>query len=298
MIGRFFNVVGPRQTGAYGMVLPRLVDAALAGGPLVVHDDGQQARCFADVADVVAAVIALMETPAALGRVFNVGSDQPVTILDLAQRVAAAVDPRLQIVFQSYADAYSADFEDVRSRVPDLTRLRSTIDFQLRHDLGRDHSGCDRVSRDVGRDVMTPLVSSGHNFAGGSFARLARFPVPQQWTTPRDALRLCSPPFHQNATIITPEGNNETNRPTMLSRRRHPALRKLMAVAINAMAVPRKGAQHIATLKNAKKRGTTGPDGVTAVSSLSTSSSAAPALDRRTETRSRPQQHLPQRQYL
>ena len=76
------------------------------------------------MADVVTAVIALMDTPAAIGRVFNVGSDQPVSILELAQRVAAAVDPSLEIVFQSYADAYGADFEDVRSRVPDLGRLR------------------------------------------------------------------------------------------------------------------------------------------------------------------------------
>ena len=142
VIARFFNVVGPRQSGAYGMVLPRLVDAALAGGPLVVHDDGQQVRCFAHVADVVEAVIALVDTPAALGRVFNVGSDRPVSILDLARRVAAAVDPQLMITFQSYADAYSADFEDVRSRVPDLGRLRATIDFRLRYDL-------DAIIRDV-----------------------------------------------------------------------------------------------------------------------------------------------------
>ena len=86
VVGRLFNVVGPRQTGAYGMVLPRLVDAALAGGPLVVHDDGRQQRCFAHVADVVRAVLALMEIPAAVGRVFNIGSDQPITILDLARR--------------------------------------------------------------------------------------------------------------------------------------------------------------------------------------------------------------------
>ena len=79
VIGRFFNVVGPRQTGAYGMVLPRFVDAALAGQPLVVHDDGQQIRCFAHVSDVVAAVLALMQTPAAIGQVFNIGSDQPVS---------------------------------------------------------------------------------------------------------------------------------------------------------------------------------------------------------------------------
>jgi UDP-glucose 4-epimerase len=127
IVGRFFNVVGPRQTGAYGMVLPRLVDAALGGGPLVVHDDGRQERCFAHVGDVIRAVLALMERPAAVGRVFNIGSDQPVSILELAQRVIRAVDPSLQIEFISYAAAYGEDFEDCRRRVPDVTRLRETI---------------------------------------------------------------------------------------------------------------------------------------------------------------------------
>ena len=96
VIGRFFNVVGPRQTGRYGMVLPRFVEAALAGRPLVVHDDGQQVRCFAHVSDVVRPVMELMETDAAVAGVFNIGSDQPVSILELAQSVIAAVDPQLR----------------------------------------------------------------------------------------------------------------------------------------------------------------------------------------------------------
>ncbi|NIP84561.1 MAG: NAD-dependent epimerase/dehydratase family protein [Planctomycetales bacterium] len=135
VVGRFFNVVGPRQTGRYGMVLPRLVDAALAGGPLVVHDDGQQQRCFAHVRDVVSAVLQLMETDAAAGQVFNIGSDQPVTILELAGLVADAVQPRPEMVFQSYAEAYSEDFEDVRRRVPCLDRIRQTIDYRLQSTL-------------------------------------------------------------------------------------------------------------------------------------------------------------------
>src|SRR6185369_1601343 len=106
VVGRFFNVVGPRQSGAYGMVLPRFVEAALAGGPLVVHDDGGQVRCFAHVADVVSAVLALMAEPSAVGRVFNIGSDQPVSILELAQQVAAAVGGDVPVQFQSYSDAY------------------------------------------------------------------------------------------------------------------------------------------------------------------------------------------------
>src|SRR3954471_7406618 len=89
VIGRFFNVVGPRQTGAYGMVLPRFVDASLAGQPLIVHDDGNQVRCFAHVHDVITAVVALMQSAAATGRVFNIGSDQPISIRDLASSVIA-----------------------------------------------------------------------------------------------------------------------------------------------------------------------------------------------------------------
>ncbi len=135
VVGRFFNVVGPRQSGAYGMVLPRFVDAALTGDPVVVHDDGEQTRCFAHVDDVVTAVLSLMGEEAALGRVFNIGSDQPISILDLARKVVAAVGSESPIEFQSYADAYDKDFEDVRRRVPDLTRLHETISHRNRSDL-------------------------------------------------------------------------------------------------------------------------------------------------------------------
>ena len=135
VIARFFNVVGPRQTGRYGMVLPRFVDAALAGRPLVVHDDGHQVRCFAHVYDVVRSVIELMDTEAAVAGVFNVGSDQPVSILQLARTVIAAINPKLEIAFQTYAEAYDQDFEDVRSRIPDLSRLRRTIRFRPEFEL-------------------------------------------------------------------------------------------------------------------------------------------------------------------
>jgi UDP-glucose 4-epimerase len=150
VIGRFFNVVGPRQTGRYGMVLPRFVEWALTGRPLVVHDDGHQVRCFAHVHDVVRAVMELMETEAAVAGVFNIGSDQPVSILQLAKTVIAAVDPKLQIVFQSYADAYDHDFEDVRSRIPDLSRLRRTIRHRAEFDL-------DTAIRDVIEETRARL---------------------------------------------------------------------------------------------------------------------------------------------
>jgi len=135
VIGRFFNVVGPRQSGAYGMVLPRFVEAALAGRPLVIHDDGNQVRCFAHVSDVLTAVLELMDTDAALGRVFNIGSDQPVSILELAQHVIRLANSLSLVQFQSYAEAYDEDFEDVRRRVPVLARLHRTISHRNRYDL-------------------------------------------------------------------------------------------------------------------------------------------------------------------
>ena len=135
VIGRFFNVVGPRQTGAYGMVLPRFVEAALRNRPLVVHDDGGQVRCFAHVNDVVAAVVKLVETHAAAGRVYNIGSDQPVSILELANRTIDRVQSQAPIEFQSYATAYDESFEDIRRRVPDLTRIRKAIGFEPSYTL-------------------------------------------------------------------------------------------------------------------------------------------------------------------
>ena len=135
VVGRFFNVVGPRQTGAYGMVLPRFVDAALRGGPLVVHDDGQQVRCFAHVDDVVGAVVSLVETPSAAGRVYNIGSDVPVSILQLARRVIDRVNPDAKIEFQAYRDAYDDSFEDIRRRVPELGRIQQAIGYQTTKNL-------------------------------------------------------------------------------------------------------------------------------------------------------------------
>ena len=117
------------------MVLPRLIDAALAGRPLDVYGDGRQQRCFAHVADVLWAILALMEVPEAAGRVFNIGNDQPIAILDLAQRVIAAVDPALEIRLISYLEAYGEDFEDCRCRVPDLGRLRTATGYEPHYSL-------------------------------------------------------------------------------------------------------------------------------------------------------------------
>jgi len=127
VIGRFFNVVGPRQVGHYGMVIPRFVDQALSGKPIVVYDDGQQVRCFGHVKEVVDCVISLVESPAAHGKVYNIGSDQPTSIRQLAETIAAKVGNGTQIEYMPYTEAYGSDFEDVRRRVPDLTRLRTIL---------------------------------------------------------------------------------------------------------------------------------------------------------------------------
>ena len=147
VIGRFFNVVGPRQSGAYGMVLPRFIQAAIAGKPLIVHDDGKQERCFAHVSDVVAAVLKLMNTPSTYGRIYNIGADQPISILEMAKRVIQIVNPKSTIEFQSYSQAYDDDFEDIRRRVPDLTRLKQAIDYNPTFSL-------DDIIRDVWRSTI------------------------------------------------------------------------------------------------------------------------------------------------
>jgi len=136
VVGRFFNVVGPRQVGHYGMVIPRFVDQALSGGPVIVYDDGGQTRCFAHVREVVDSVIRLVDTEAAVGRVFNIGSDEEVTIRRLAEEIISRVDSKVKIDYLPYRRAYGDDFEDVRRRVPDVTRLYETIGTKPTMPLG------------------------------------------------------------------------------------------------------------------------------------------------------------------
>jgi UDP-glucose 4-epimerase len=135
IIVRLFNTVGPRQTGMYGMVIPTFVQQALGGSPLTIHGDGEQSRCFTYVGDVVNALLRLMETPDAIGRIFNIGSDQEVTINELAARVLNVTGSSSRLEYQSYDAAYGAEFEDMMRRVPDLTRIRQTIGYRTTKDL-------------------------------------------------------------------------------------------------------------------------------------------------------------------
>jgi UDP-glucose 4-epimerase len=163
---RLFNTVGPRQTGVYGMVVPRFVDAALRGDPLPVHGDGSQSRCFLHVRDAVSAIVRLERSQRAVGQVFNVGSTQSVTILELAERVLQTVQRRKglaemlrstvngapdgQIELIPYAEAYPGrDFEDIPARQPSVEKLQAVTRWRAKHDLD-----------DILRDVVNSRVEA------------------------------------------------------------------------------------------------------------------------------------------
>jgi len=146
---RLFNTVGPRQTGQYGMVVPRFVEAALAGDPIVVHGDGSQARCFAHVADVVDGLVHCLQTPDCYGQVMNLGNDEETTINELADRVIQNTGSSSQIHQITYQEAYGEGFEDMQRRVPCLDRARRLINYQPKRDL-------DRIIRDVAAYVAKP----------------------------------------------------------------------------------------------------------------------------------------------
>lgn len=130
MIVRLFNTVGPRQTGRYGMVLPRFISAALAGEPLRVFGNGTQTRCFCYVADAVEALLRLQKSPEARGEVVNIGSSEEISILDLARRVIALTGSNSEIQFVPYAEAYTPGFEDMLRRKPSIDKLRRLTGFK------------------------------------------------------------------------------------------------------------------------------------------------------------------------
>ena len=146
VIVRLFNTVGPRQTGAYGMVVPRFVSAALRNEPLVVHGDGQQTRCFAHVLDVVDALARSMERAECFGQVINLGSDSEVTINDLARRAIELTGSKSDVRHVPYDQAYGEGFEDMRRRVPSLEKARRLLDY-------RPTRALDSIIRDVADDL-------------------------------------------------------------------------------------------------------------------------------------------------
>lgn len=135
VIFRLFNTVGPRQTGQYGMVVPRFAQQAIDGDPITVYGDGKQTRCFCDVRDTVRAIVALSESQDAIGRVFNIGSTEEISITDLAKLVLrqagrSADMTKESIRFVPYELAYGSDFEDMRRRVPDTSRIQGALGWQ------------------------------------------------------------------------------------------------------------------------------------------------------------------------
>ena len=130
VIVRLFNTVGPRQTGHYGMVIPRFVHQAVRGEPLTVFGTGEQTRCFCYVGDVVKALVALIEEPRAYGQVFNLGGQEEVSIVELAEKVILLAGSDSKIRYVPYDEAYEEGFEDMQRRVPDITRAQNLIGFE------------------------------------------------------------------------------------------------------------------------------------------------------------------------
>lgn len=135
VITRLFNIVGPRQTGRYGMVIPRFVKQALLNQPITVFGDGKQTRCFTHVKDAVSSLVKFSQTDKAVGEVINLGSDNEITIASLAKKVKETVESKSEIRYVPYNEAYEEGFEDMRRRVPDLKKIKKIIGFKLKYSL-------------------------------------------------------------------------------------------------------------------------------------------------------------------
>ena len=134
-IVRFFNTVGPRQLGAYGMVVPRFVKAALKNEPITIYGNGNQTRCFAHVYDVVDAVIAIAFANNTIGKVINIGNDFEISINDLAKKIISETGSRSEIAYVPYVEAYGEGFEDMERRVPNIDLIRDLVGWQPKRDL-------------------------------------------------------------------------------------------------------------------------------------------------------------------
>jgi UDP-glucose 4-epimerase len=149
VIVRLFNTVGPRQTGQYGMVVPTFIKQALTGRPITIHGDGRQSRCFADVSDIVGALASLMDHPQAVGEVFNIGSNEEVTIGALAERVRTLTSSHSEIICVPYEQAYGEGFEDMPRRVPDITKIGALIGYRPTKSLDQVLQGVIDYFRDA-----------------------------------------------------------------------------------------------------------------------------------------------------
>jgi UDP-glucose 4-epimerase len=143
---RFFNTVGPRQTGAYGMVLPRFVKAAKNNQPIIIHGDGSQSRVFGHVADAIEGVFALLDNQKSIGEVFNIGGSGEVTIKDLAEKVITKTNSKSEIQYISYEDAYGKGFEDMQRRVPNLAKIKDFTGWQPKRTL-------DQIIEDIAASI-------------------------------------------------------------------------------------------------------------------------------------------------
>jgi UDP-glucose 4-epimerase len=163
VIARLFNTVGPRQTGQYGMVIPRFVERALAGGPLEVHGDGTQTRCFCHVSDTIRALKGLMETDSLRGEIFNVGSQNRISILQLADRIKELTGSSSELAFVPYDEVYGQGIEDMLHRIPDIDKIRAAIGWRPIRDL-------DRILLDVIEHARTVAALGADETARGALA--------------------------------------------------------------------------------------------------------------------------------
>jgi UDP-glucose 4-epimerase len=155
IVVRLFNTVGPRQTGQYGMVIPTFVRQALAGRPITVYGSGKQSRCFCYVGDVVGALVKLMDADDSVGEVFNIGSNQEISILDLAKRVKELTDSDSEIVFVPYDEAYEEGFEDMPRRIPDVSKVNKLVGFKPEKRLDEILQAVIEFHRDSSRNTIT-----------------------------------------------------------------------------------------------------------------------------------------------
>ena len=134
-IARFFNTVGPRQSGSYGMVLPRFVKAAISNQPLTVYGDGTQSRTFCSVTDVVDALVLLMDSKESIGQAFNIGSTNEITITELAQKVIKLTNSSSEIVYKKHSEVFGDHFEEPQRRVPDISKIKKVLGWQPKQSL-------------------------------------------------------------------------------------------------------------------------------------------------------------------